>query len=106
MNKQVLELYQDDDFQLMMCSALRYALGRHTYMVQATAEYLADKLVYFSRKTLDVMLEDIKRYFTGTVPLGYEHDCDIASWTDLNDRLSDEIKKRKDRNRDERTSNF
>lgn len=93
--KAALEVYQDDDFQLMMCSALRYALGRHTYMVQATTDYLIDKLVYFSDKTLDVMREDIKSYFTDIVPLGNEHDCDIAAWTAISKRLNEEFQKRK-----------
>lgn len=97
MNKTALEVYQNDDFQLMMCSALRYALGRHTYMVGVTADYLVDKLVYFSDKTIDVMREDIRRYFTDIVPLGEEHDCDIATWTAISKRLNDEFHKRKEK---------
>lgn len=84
----------DDDLQLMLCCALRYALGRHTYIVLVTATFLRDKLKYLSQKTLAIMQEDLVRYFDDTVPLGYEFDCDIASWKALHEAIGEEIVKK------------
>lgn len=83
----------DDDFELMMNSALRYALGRHTYIVKVTADYLSTKLKIFSKKTLSVMHEDLMRYFDDIVPLGNEFECDINTWRSLFNKIKDELKK-------------
>lgn len=92
----IMRIYQDDDFQLMMNSALRHALGRHTYVVRVTADYLRNKLMYFSNNTLIVMLEDLNQYFDVTVPLGKEFSCDIKAWKTLRETVQDEFKRRKD----------
>ncbi len=88
-----MKVEADDDFELIMNSALRYALGRHTYMVKATADYLSTKLRYLSKKTLSVMHEDLLRYFDDIVPLGNEFECDINTWKSLYKKVEDELKK-------------
>lgn len=47
------------DFELMMISALRYAIGRHTYMPSVTIEYIRYLIPQLSAKTLYVMKRDI-----------------------------------------------
>lgn len=54
------------DFELMMISALRYAIGRYTYMPKVTIDYIRYLIPQLSAKTLFVMerdiTEEVKRY--------------------------------------------
>ena len=47
------------DFELMMISALRYAIGRYTYMPSVTIEYIRYLIPQLSPTTLFVMKRDI-----------------------------------------------
>lgn len=47
------------DFELMMISALRYAIGRYTYMPSVTIEYIRYLIPQLSAKTLFIMMRDI-----------------------------------------------
>ena len=49
----------NDDFELMMISALRYAIGRYTYMPSVTIDYIRYLIPELSAKTLLVMKRDI-----------------------------------------------
>ena len=49
----------DDDFQQMMVSALRYALGRQSCIVDLTIEYLKWKILLMDKKYLAIMSRDI-----------------------------------------------
>lgn len=48
-----------DDFELMMISALRYAIGRYTYMPSVTINYIRYLIPQLSANTLFVMKRDI-----------------------------------------------
>ena len=48
------------DFELMMISALRYAIGRYTYMPSVTIEYIHYLIPQLSAKTLFIMQRDIE----------------------------------------------
>lgn len=47
------------DFELMLISALRYAIGRYTYMPSVTIDYIRYLIPQLSAKTLYVMKRDI-----------------------------------------------
>ena len=47
------------DFELMMISALRYAIGRYTYMPGVTINYIRYLIPQLSANTLFVMKRDI-----------------------------------------------
>lgn len=47
------------DFELMMISSLRYAIGRYTYMPSVTIEYIRYLIPQLSTNTLFVMKRDI-----------------------------------------------
>lgn len=47
------------DFELMMISALRYAIGRYTYMPGVTIDYICYLIPQLSAKTLFIMQRDI-----------------------------------------------
>ena len=49
-----------DDFELMMISALRYAIGRESYMPSVTIDYIRYLIPQLSPKTLFVMKRDIR----------------------------------------------
>lgn len=71
------------DYEQMIVSAVRYALGRMTYIVELTVNYVLkdideDKL---SDRCLDVIREDI----TKAKNLGM--DCDRKQWLKLLNRI-------------------
>lgn len=72
------------DYEHMLISALRYALGRRTYVVEITVNYIIKELPKLSEKCKNIMIEDIEH------PLcGYGDECDRVDWM----RLLDELKK-------------
>lgn len=75
------------DYEQIVISAERYALGRMTYIVSLTVDYILkeieeDKL---SDSCLDVIREDIN----STKNLGME--CDKKQWLKLLDRIEEVI---------------
>ena len=49
----------DDDFGCIINSAVRYSLGRYTYMPSTVAEFVLKHLNYLDNKTISVMIYDI-----------------------------------------------
>lgn len=87
----------DDHYELMLISAVRYALGRRTYIVAETARYVRGKLGMVQDATLMLMLRDIDERIawsdrSGMSGLGDE--CDRAEWMLLRKAIIDEIGKR------------
>ena len=87
----------DDHYELMLISAVRYALGRRTYIVAETARYVSGKLGMVKNATLMVLLRDIDERIawsdrSGMSGLGDE--CDRAEWMLLHEAIAEEIKKR------------
>ena len=60
MKKEETAVPIDENFESMMISALRYALGRQSYIVSMTLDYLTLLLPSLSTKTLVVMERDIE----------------------------------------------
>ena len=50
------------DISAMLVSAERYALGRKTYIVQWTCNFIANNLNLITKKDKEVMIRDIKNY--------------------------------------------
>jgi len=59
----------DDDFGCIINSAVRYSIGRHTYMPGVVVGFVRRYLHILDNKTLSVMIEDIDReiQFFGSV---------------------------------------
>lgn len=75
------------DYEQIIISAERYALGRMTYIVETTVNYILkeieeDKL---SDRCLDVIAEDIR----SAKNLGME--CDKKDWLKLLDKIEEVI---------------
>lgn len=72
----------DDDFGCIINSAVRYALGRETYMPWVVAEFVKKYMKILNEKTIDVILRDIKMFL--------EDDKNLARqdvWTGLYNEL-------------------
>lgn len=65
------------DFQTICICAVRYALGRRTYVTGIVADFVSNYIKSFDRNTLSVILRDIDE----------AHDlgdtCDAESWLKL-----------------------
>ena len=74
------------DYEHMMISALRYAIGRRTYIVEITVNYILSELPKLSDPCKHVMIDDIENAYS----LGDE--CDIQDWMRLLKELKGEAK--------------
>ena len=72
------------DFEHMMISALRYALGRKTYIVGITVNYILSVFPKLSDPCKHVMIDDIENAYS----LGDE--CDRQDWMRLLKELKGE----------------
>lgn len=68
-----------EDISAMLVSAVRYALGRSTYIVSWTCDFIKDNLHLITEKDKCIMIRDIKEQ----EKYGYGNDCDKASWIKL-----------------------
>ena len=66
-----------DDLSMILVSAERYALGRRTYIVQWTCEFIKNNIHLLSNKDKQVMIRDIEN------PISYGDDCDEKEWKKL-----------------------
>lgn len=67
------------DISAMLLSAERYALGRQTYIVDWTCEFIANNLHLILEKDKKVMIRDIREQGK----YGYGQQCDTESWLKL-----------------------
>ena len=75
------------DYEHIVISAVRYALGRMTYIVELTVNYILQEIENdkLSDGRLNVILRDIKE----TKDLGME--CDKDKWLKLQKRIEEVI---------------
>lgn len=75
------------DYENIIISAERYALGRMTYIVELTVNYILKEIEEgkLSDKCLDVIAEDIRN----TKNLGMK--CDEELWIKLLDKIEEVI---------------
>lgn len=67
--------------------AERYALGRRTYIVQWTCEFIGNNLHLLTEKDKQVMIRDIEN------PISYGDECDKVCWMQLLEKLRKEKNK-------------
>lgn len=75
------------DYERIIISAERYALGRMTYIVELTVNYILQEIEEdkLSDSCLDVIRKDIKE------AKNYGMDCDKKLWLKLLDRIEEVI---------------
>lgn len=76
----------DERFSEMMVSAVRYALGRRTYIVWDTVNYIKHVLPYLQRNDINVIYTDIIEAESEKC-LGDE--CDVKDWLALKKYIED-----------------
>lgn len=91
----------NDDLNQMLMSAVRYALGRRTYIVSATCDYVSALIPKLSDQAICVMERDIREQDNwtrqlgdGTVIDGYGDEVDRKDWMVLLLKLQVEMTKR------------
>lgn len=75
------------DYEHMLISALRYALGRRTYIVEITMEYIEAEIPKLSEQCTKIMIGDILQQ----EKYGYGDECDRADWMHLLAKLKENI---------------
>lgn len=63
-----------NDLSMILISAERYALGRRTYIVQWTCEFIENNLALLSDKDRQVMIRDLEN------SISYGDECDEKEW--------------------------
>lgn len=72
-----------EDISAMLISAERYALGRRSYIVQWSCEFIANNLHLLTEKDRNVMIRDIES------AMDYGDDCDEKCWKALLHKLKE-----------------
>ena len=80
----------DSDFRLILLSAMRYAMGRKTYMPSVIADYIKRHLQLLDDKFLVLAADDIRQYLEDYA----EHEPSLNLWRDLLDALETEQRAR------------
>lgn len=67
------------DYELMLLCAVRYALGRRTYIVGLVCDFITSQIDTLSKECLNTLIRDIK----DQERFGYGDECDEARWMQL-----------------------
>lgn len=86
--KQPILNLSDDDFGAVINCAIRYCLGRRTYMPGLVCGYVKPLLPYLNEKTLCCMERDIME-----AP-SYGDECDLHTWMNMLDEVNKAIDQR------------
>lgn len=76
----------DNDFRLIVLSAMRYAMGRNTYMPLVVTDYIKRNIQLLDDKFLALAANDIRRHFEDY----REYEPNPALWQDLLETLETE----------------
>lgn len=84
------DVYYDDDFGCIINSAVRYSLGRSSYMPGVTARFVLKYIMVLDVRTITVMIKDIDRDLADE-KLPYRE-----TWVSLKYALEDRLQKIQD----------
>lgn len=80
----------DNDFRLIVLSAMRYAMGRNTYMPLVVTDYIKRHIRMLDGKFLVLAANNIRHHFEDYG----EHEPNMALWQNLLDELETEQRDR------------
>lgn len=83
----MITIANENDFKDIVICALRYSLGRRTYITQTTADFIKNYPSIIDNRVKQVMLNDLKEYFDGRGILWHDDDCDYNTWLDFKEWL-------------------
>ena len=69
----------DSDFRLVLLSAMRYAMGRNTYMPAVVSGYIKRHIRFLDDKFLALAADDIRRHLEDYA----EHEPNLNLWQNL-----------------------
>lgn len=94
-NKPLMVDPTDEDFGTICICAVRYAIGRRTYMPSLVQDFIRPYLPQFSSKTLGVLEQDIAR--AEELGYGYGHPTiDKPGWLKFLSDVRAEISRRRE----------
>lgn len=82
----------DSDYGIIVIAAVRYAIGRATYMPGLVKDYVIRYMTTFDNKTLSLLERDIEWYLNTFDVL-----CDREVWIELKNAVHEELEKRNER---------
>jgi hypothetical protein len=82
----------DDDFGAVLNCAVRYSLGRRSYMPGLVIGFITPLIPHISDRTLDVMIRDIRNPYGGYG----DPQIDEPGWMRFLGELTEEQKRRKE----------
>lgn len=85
----IMTIQEPRVFQDMMISALRYALGRKSYITEETANFIKEYPNLIDSRVKQVMIKDIEEYEDCRNTYYNDDECDYKIWLDLKDWLED-----------------
>ena len=80
----------DSDFRLVLLSAMRYAMGRNTYMPAVVSGYIKRHIRFLDDKFLALAADDIRRHLEDYA----EHEPNLNLWQNLLCALETEQRER------------
>ena len=83
---------RDRDFGAIITCAIRYCLGRETYMPHLVMDYVRPLLPELDNRTLVVMVNDIE----GTPSLGHTN-IDVPAWQSFLSAVKAELQQRREK---------
>lgn len=84
----------DKNFETILLCAVRYAIGRQTYMPSLVIDYITPLLSYLSYNTLGLIANDITEYGKYYGGLG-DDKIDRPYWEQFLQKIRAEMEKRK-----------
>ena len=85
-----VEAYNDEDFGEIVNAAVRYSIGRYTYMPGLVRDFVIRNIGALNDKTLSIIVSDIDREFKMHPELDYSE-----TWLSLKSAIQEEISSRK-----------
>lgn len=79
---------KDNDFGCILCAAVRYSLGRRTYMPGLVTDFIRPLLPYLNDNAVHNMRKEVSEFDD------YGDSCDVRTWMNFLDDVKTEIEKR------------
>lgn len=73
----------DSNLQDMIISALRYAIGKKSYITGQTADFIMKNPNLIDSRVKKIMIKDLRNYLENRIDLYNDDDIDFQKWRQL-----------------------
>ena len=87
MNKETIKI--DRNLKDLVISAVRYALGRKTYITGLTSDFIINNPSLIDERVKKVIIKDLEEYFAYRDCYYNDDECDYQSWLKLYEFLEE-----------------